>query len=156
MQIPQLYLIYALAGIVLLLFTWISLLEWRISRLTRGVKKKNIEMHLADIVRDYQDLNNFKKEIYNTLAQLDTRLKHTMKGVGTVRFHPFAGSGSSKPSFATAIVSEEGNGFIISTLHAHNSLSIFNKTIENFSSEKELTDEEKKALAIAKKSLHSQ
>lgn len=84
--------------------------------------------------------------MYATLSQHDSRIAGGIKGIGTVRFHPFAGSGSTKPSFATALIAENGDGLILSTLHSHGTVSIFSKALTNFKAEKELTEEEAAAL----------
>lgn len=149
---------YALLGtgaVVTILLLWLVVLEWRLRRFMRGSNGKNIEAHLSTIARDYQDLTAFKTALRNELDTMEARLKGSIRGTGTVRFHPFAGSGSSKPSFATALISENGDGMIISTLLAHNSASIFSKAVVGFASEKELTAEEAEALEKAKNSLHS-
>lgn len=137
------------------LFIWNGVLEFRLRRITKGADGKNIENHLAAIARDYKDLDDFKQSVNENITKLDARLKGSVRGTGTIRFNPFAGSGDSKPSFATALVNEQGNGFILSTLHARNSVSIYCKDIVNFKSEKELTEEEAAALEKAKNSLHT-
>lgn len=144
------------SGVLFSLFlVWNVLLELRLRRLTRGADGKSLEGHLATITRDYQDLEEFKSALHSRLETMDARLKGSVSGVGVVRFHPFAGSGDSKPSFAVAFVSEKGDGLIISTLHARNSVSIFSKDIAAFKSEKELTEEEAGALEKARNSLHT-
>ena len=142
----------ALIGVLLI---WNVVLEWRLRRLTKGADGKNLEAHIASIARNYQDLEDFKKTIHARIAEIDTRVKGSVRGIGMVRFNPFAGSGSSKPSFAAAFVSENGDGLLISTLHARESVSIFTKNISGFACEHELTEEEKTALEKAKNSLHT-
>jgi len=144
------------AGVLFtLLLLWNIALEFRLRRLTKGSDGKSLENHMASIARDYQDLEDFKSALHARLENLDSRLKGSLSGVGIVRFHPFAGSGDSKPSFAVAFLSEDGDGLIISTLHARNSVSIFSKDIASFKSEKELTEEESGALEKARNSLHT-
>lgn len=145
----------ALVCVVCVLMLWLVMLEWRVRRFMRGANKQNIETHLAAIARDYQDLSSYKNALRRELDTMEMRLQGSIRGVGTVRFHPFVGSGSSKPSFATALISEKGDGLIISTLLAHNSASIFSKAIVAFRHEKELTEEEAQALEKARNSLYS-
>lgn len=145
------------AGVALaLLLLWNISLEFRLRRLTRGSDGKNLESHIASIARDYQDLEEFKNELHKRLKNIDVRIKGSVSGIGVVRFHPFAGSADSKPSFAVAFLSEAGDGLIISTLHARNSVSIFSKDIVDFKSEKELSEEEAGALEKARNSLHTE
>lgn len=142
-------------AVIALLLIWNVLLEWRLRRLTHGSNGKSLEAHIASIARDYTEFKEFRKALEQHVATIDTRLKDSIRGTGIVRFNPFAGSGTSKPSFAAAFVSENGNGLVISTLHARDSVSIFSKTITNFKSEHELTEEESGALEKAQKSLHT-
>jgi len=152
------YLIYitltALTFCVLLL-VWNIVLEMRLRRLTRGHDGESLEAHLANIARDYQDLEAFKKEIQENISGLDTRIKGSVRGIGMVRFNPFSGSGDSKPSFAAAFLSEAGSGLLISTLSTRGSLSIFSKNVVDFKSKQELTQEEAEALEKARNSLHT-
>lgn len=143
------------AAVIFVLVVWIGLLEWRLRRLTRGNDGTNIETHLATIARDYQNLEEFKKSVAARFDNIDTRVKGSMRGIGMIRFNPFAGSGASKPSFAAAFISENGDGLVISSLHARDSVSIFTKNIKSFTSEHELTAEETQALEKAKNSLHT-
>ncbi|PCI29713.1 hypothetical protein COB52_02265 [Candidatus Kaiserbacteria bacterium] len=142
-------------GVLAILLLWNIVLEWRLRRLMRGSNGKNMEGFMASIARDYQDLNDFKQSIKGEIHNLDKRIAKSTSSIGLVRFNPFAGSGTSKPSFAVAFLSEDGNGVVISTLHAHNSVSIFSKDIVNFKSEKELSQEETQALEKASNSLHT-
>ncbi len=153
-QLTDLLPLIALGGVVLLLI-WNGLLEWRLRRATRGSKGENLEQHIARIARDYEEFVAFRDATRGTLATLDTRMRGSISGVGLVKFNPFAGHGASKPSFAAAFVSEDGSGVIISTLHARESVSIFSKTLVDFASEYELTEEEAEALDKARESLHT-
>ena len=144
-----------LAVAVAVLVLWVALLEWRLRRLTRGSNGKNLEAHIASVVREYERLAHFEREVQDRLTHLDRRLTHSICGVGVVRFNPFAGSGSSKPSFAIALLSERGDGIVISTLHARDSVSIFTKHVTQFAGERELTAEETEALEKARNSLHT-
>lgn len=141
--------------IVISIVVWNIILTWRLRRLTKGTNGANLEQHLAHIARDYQDLETFKQTVLSRIENIDTRVQGSIRGIGVVRFNPFAGSGMSKPSFAAAFLNENGTGLVISTLHARNSLSIFTKSISNFKSENELTEEESGALEKAKSSLHT-
>lgn len=154
-MISETLLIYGLIGASSVLLLWNIILEWRFRRLTKGASGRSLEQHVARIAKDYQDFIAFKKIIEGRANDLDTRLKGSMRGIGMVRFNPFAGSGLSKPSFAATFISENGDGLVISSLHARESLSIFTKTIKGFKSQQELTEEEMASLEKARVSLHT-
>ncbi len=85
---------------------------------------------------------------------IDKKLSRTVSGNETVRFNPFQGAGlGGNQSFATALINAEGDGVVISSLYSRDRVSIFSKPIKKFSSEYELTAEEKEALQKAKGSL---
>ena len=55
-------------------------------------------------------------------------------------------------SFAVALLSENGDGAVLSSLYARDRMSVFAKPVKNFSSEFEMTEEEKEVLARARRS----
>lgn len=149
-ELLQSLAIYSIGAVVVLVL-WNVWLEWRLRKLTKGNDGKNLEKHVGQILKDYEQFAALKKKI----DTIDERLSGSIRGVGVVRFNPFQGSGSSKQSFAAAFLTEKGNGVVLSTLHARESLSIFSKEVANFASENELTDEETQALEKAKDSMHN-
>ena len=79
-----------------------------------------------------------------------------MRGVGTVRFNPFKGTGDGgHQSFATAFLDETGNGIVLSTLYIRDRVGIYAKPLKKGRSEYELTGEERKAIEEARKQLRS-
>ncbi len=138
---------------VLALLVWVIILEIRLHRLTRGSKGASLESHIARIGKENSEIKDTLAAAHATLAQHDTRLAGSVRGVGLEKFNPFAGNGTSKPSFALALLNERGDGMVLSTLHTRDTVSIFTKTISAFSPEKELSTEEAAALEKAKKAL---
>ncbi len=80
---------------------------------------------------------------------LEQKIRKSIRGVETVRFNPFADSGSNQ-SFAVVILNEDGEGVVLSSLYSRERVSIFAKPIIKHGSEYDLTDEEKEALLKAK------
>jgi hypothetical protein len=82
---------------------------------------------------------------------VEERLKKSIRGVETVRFNPFKGTGDGgNQSFATALIDEEGNGVVISSIFARDRTSIFSKPIYKYVSSHELSEEELEAITKAK------
>lgn len=95
-------------------------------------------------------LEMFRDELKEYLATVEKRLKKSVQAVHTVRFNPFKGTGSgSNQSFATVFLNEEGHGVVISSLYSREHVSVFSKPIKSASSEYELSEEEKEAIAHA-------
>ena len=144
----------ALVGVFLiatLLLVWVIVLEMRLRRFMRGENGANLESTIRTILGRYDEFEHFQKEMARALNTIDTRIKTAARGVGTVRFDAFSGDGSGgMQSFATALVSEDGEGVVISSLHARASTRIFAKPVRAFGSEHELTEEEQRAIEHAR------
>ncbi len=143
----------ALCAIVALL-GWNLRLERRLNRLLIGGKSKTLDevlSHLKEKVDSYED---FKEELEEYLTTAESRIRQSVQGVGTVRFNPFKGMGQGgNQSFATAFINQNGDGIIISTLYSRDHISIFAKPLQKFTSEFELTTEEKMAMLEAKEKI---
>jgi formyltetrahydrofolate synthetase len=149
----QIYIWGASALIILVLFSWVIYLQNKLGKLLVG-KSKNLDESMNTLTKEIVSLNKFKTDSMENFTKIDNRLKKAVSGVETIRFNPFKGTGSGgNQSFATALLNEEKNGVIISSMYARDHISIFSKPIKNMSSEYELTAEEKEALHKAKESL---
>lgn len=139
------------AGIVgLLVFglvIWIVTLEQRLKKLAGGKNGASLEDTITANQRAIAELAKFRKTIEGELGRLDGRMKKKIHGAKTLRFNPFHGSGTGgNQSFATALLDEDGNGVVLSTLYSREKVSVFAKPIVYRKSEFELTDEEREVL----------
>ena len=142
-------LLYILGGLVLVLIGFIIHLELRVKKLLLGRDAASLEDTIGELDRRTGALDDSRKEIERYLAVVERRLKRAVSGVETVRFNPFKGSSGSNQSFATAFLSEEGNGVVISTLYSRDHVSVFGKPVVGRASSYELTQEEREAIAKA-------
>lgn len=149
-MIPYLIAIIILGILVLVLSYIIFLLNKRITMLLRGKNGKDLEDAINIITKELQDIYGRLDQHSNTLKNHNTRISNSIKQVPTIRFNPFYDSGGNQ-SFASAFITEEGNGVVISSLYSREKTSVFAKPIKEFTSNFELTDEEKDVLEQAKK-----
>ena len=141
----------AIATIIIVEFAWIIILETRLRRFMRGENGASLERTVRTILDRHDSFESFRKEMSRALSLIDTRIRTAPRGVGTVRFDAFSGDGSGgRQSFATALVSEDGDGVVISSLHARAVTRIFAKPVHAFTSEHELTEEEARAIEEAR------
>lgn len=139
-------------AIILLLIIWVIRLEIRIHRLLAGGGSKNLEDSLKHFRGQLKEIADFRKDLETYLLAVEKRLTRSIQSVHTVRFNPFKGTGSGgNQSFATALVDEEGNGAVISSIYTREHSSVFSKPLKKHTSEYELTKEEKDAISEAKK-----
>lgn len=150
-------MIYILLGLLVLLILWIIHLEWRLRKLLGGTGAKNLEETVAHLHNGIKNLETFQRESIEYLKNIEARLKRSIQAVETVRFNPFKGTGSGgNQSFSTILVNEKGDGAVISSLYSRDRVSVFSKPIKKFTSEFEMTEEERSVLKQAKDSLSYQ
>lgn len=146
----EMLIILILSAVILAMIGWIIKTEIRLAKLLGGKSARTLEDVITALVSTAKSLEKNDTKIEGEIENIETRLKKSIQGVETVRFNPFRDSGGNH-SFATALVSENGDGVVISTLYARDRVNIFAKPIKNNASEFELTVEEKTALERASK-----
>lgn len=145
-------IILVLATIVLILGVWLFVVERRIKKLLSGKNAQSLEGVIDALGADIRALEAFRDTTRTYLARADERLKRSIQGVETIRFNAFKGNGEGgNQSFAIALLSENGDGTVISSLYARDRMSIFAKPIKNFASELEMTAEERDAVEHARR-----
>lgn len=127
-------------------------LSARISRLTQGGDGKSLEGTIRGLTERVTLLEGHAKTSEVALNNLDERVGRAVRGVSVKRYDPFENSGGQQ-SFTSALVDEHGDGVLISGIHARDSVRVYAKEIKNFSSDRELSSDERTALDTAKEKL---
>lgn len=122
----------------------------RVERLLQGKNAASLEDSFKYIAEEIKRMNANQEITEKTLHNFNSRIKKSLSGFKTIRFNPFPEAGGGNQSFAIAMINEDGDGMIISSLYTREKTSVFAKPIKGGKSEFELTEEEKKALAEAK------
>jgi hypothetical protein len=144
------YILCALVAIIILLIIWVIRLEILLKKMLHG-KAETVDESIANLKKDIAYLRKYKEVSEEYIEKMDERVRKSITGVKTIRFNPFKGTGSGgNQSFATAFVSENGDGVVLSSLYSREHVSIFSKPLQKFTSEFELSAEEKNALTEAK------
>lgn len=138
-------LFYIISGIVLIILLWILMIEIRLKKMFAGTKARNLEEMIMIVGKKINQIEEKEKEIDKHLIKIDDRLNKSVRKIETIRFNPFIDAGSNQ-SFAIALMNDEGNGVVMSSLYARDRMSIFAKPIVNGKSEFELSSEEKEVL----------
>ena len=124
---------------------WIISTEKRLKRFFIGKKAKDLEDTIIEIAKLYIA----KEKIEEKLLVISNKTKQSIRGLETIRFNPFSDQGSNQ-SFAIAMLNEDGDGVVLSSLYARDRMSVFAKPIKNNKSEYELSNEEKEVLSKIK------
>lgn len=145
----ELIILILLLVIALLGSVWVYKTEKRIKRFFLGKKAKDLEDSFQFLQEEINKLNTTKTKIEKDVAVLYEKSKRSISGLETLRFNPFPDQGSNQ-SFAIGMLSEEGDGVVISSLYSRERMSVFAKPIKKGKSEYELSAEEKEILERAK------
>lgn len=81
-------------------------------------------------------------------AVIDRRTRRSLQHIGLVRFNPFDDTGSDQ-SFAIALLDDQRDGIVISSLHGRANTRVFAKPVADGVSAHNLSDEESQAIRIA-------
>ena len=140
--------------IATLLLGYVLYLHRKIYLFTKGADGKSLEANINSILQENRIIKEENADLKKLAIDIIKKDKSNLKVFATVKFNPFSQSGHGKQSFATAVLNEKGDGFIISTLSVRGETHVFMKDIENFRAGS-LTDEEAQALEKAKEKLYT-
>lgn len=155
MLFSQEIIFYALIG----LLVWLSGLTffvWRIARhynlLTKDINQKDLKSLLEKILKDIAGNSASIGEIMVKLDDLIKSNELNIQKCGLVRFNPFDETGGNQ-SFALALMDQNDNGFILSSLHSRVSTRIYTKQLKKGKvvGGGDLSKEENKAIKQAQK-----
>lgn len=125
-----------------------TILHYR--RLTKNITKKDLKTVLTQILSQ-QELSS--KEIAllkKSLTQVKIDIKSNLQKIGFVRFNPFSQTGGDQ-SFSLALLDDNNNGLVLSSLHSRDTTRLYTKTIKSGRAEGyDLSKEEIKAIQVAK------
>ena len=128
---------------------WAIRTEKRLKKFFAGKKARDLEETIAFLEENISKLKSAKEKTETELVEINKKLKKSVRGLETIRFNPFPDQGSNQ-SFAVAMLNEEDDGVVFSSLYSRERMSIFAKPVKNGKSEYELTKEEKEVLEKAK------
>jgi hypothetical protein len=146
----QLIAIIVLGLLVIGLAYLVHTIHKRVDLLLRGKNAKTLEDSIHTILTELEKVHQKLKAHDGTLGEYNSRLSDSIKKVPTLRFNPFSDSGGNQ-SFASAFITEKGDGVVISSLYSREKTSVFAKPIQGFESTFELTQEEQEVLNQAQK-----
>jgi hypothetical protein len=148
-------IVVALAVAVVLLLLLVILLARRVGRVDR---------RLRGIIRDEEGgslegvLGAHVEKVYGLAREVERLTARTgalekaglraFQRVGLVRFNPFEETGGNQ-SFALALLDAEGDGWVLSSLHARSGTRVYAKAIRAGRSDAALSEEETAAIRQA-------
>jgi hypothetical protein len=141
-------LLVGLLLVVVLLWRRVNSLSARLSGLTRGEGGRSLEAILEGHVRRVGEVDARVRSLEQRSTALEAQGRKAVQRVGLVRFNPFEDTGSNQ-SFALALLDEDGDGVVVSSLHTRQATRVYVRPVSGGIAERALSDEETEALAQA-------
>ncbi len=120
-------------------------LESRYQGLMEGVEGGNLEQVLNQHLENVHQAVATSAEAQAMVNQLAVESRWHLQHCGVVRFNPFLNTGGDQ-SFCIALADDNGNGVVITSLHARDGTRVYAKPLTNWESPYPLTDEERAAI----------
>lgn len=140
--------VVVLIVLVLLLWRHQRQLDQRIERLTRGGDGTSLESTLRSTLERVATLSGGVEQLRSRATVLEATQKLAIQHTGLVRYNPFEDTGGNQ-SFAVAMLDANGDGVVMSSLHARQNTRVYAKAVVGGRSEAALSDEETEALRQA-------
>ena len=137
-----------LAGAVVWLARRSSRLDARLSGLTRGAEGRSLEAVLDAHLERVHTVARQLDDVASRTAVLESASRRAFSRVGLVRYNPFEETGGNQ-SFALALLDANGDGWVLSSLHARSGTRVYAKAISGGRSDAALSDEEAAAIRQA-------
>lgn len=153
-------LIPTVLGVLLFSFLVSSVLlarmHFRLKRLLVGKNARDLEDSIHALHSALRTLQSKSSEHSEMIEKAAEKLDRSLAHASIVRFNAFEGVGEGgNQSFATAIVSHQGNGIVLSSIATRDRMRVYAKPLTAFTSTYELSSEEQHAVEDAQKSLRN-
>jgi hypothetical protein len=123
-------------------------LSRRLDAITRGSDAQSLEAVLGSHLERVRAVVVDVDRLAARTALVERDLRQTLGRIGLVRYNPFEETGGNQ-SFALAVLDGNGDGFVVSSLHARAGTRVYAKAVKAGAAESALSDEEAAALREA-------
>mgnify|MGYP000891962899 CR=1 FL=1 len=139
------FITVALLIVVTLLLIANIFLILRLRTIFKGSDAKSLLPLLNECTENIKLLQKHDELLGDHASSLEDRLTQAVRNVSTIRFKAFE-TGTSNQSFAIALLNEQGDGVVLSSLHHRDRVATYAKPVSKYKSDYDLSDEEKKVL----------
>ena len=144
-------LIIILLILVIVMLCKISKLNKRCNSFMKGKAGKSLDQDIVRLYEDNQVLKTGMNENKRDIRSINKQLAKAIQKVGIVRYNAFQTMGGNL-SYSLVMLDENDNGFILNTIHSSEGCYSYTKDIVNGNCNIVLSEEEQKAIDMAKNS----
>lgn len=150
-------LIYIFLGANIVILGWLIFLTARYRAIFNRTKtlfsdknKGNLSETLEKYLSDVKEVEDHCFKLDEEAKKIRKMAENSLQKVGMVRYNPFGDVGGNQ-SFSLCILDDSLEGFVISSIHSREGTRVYSKSVSKGVSDYNLSDEERKAIEIAKK-----
>ncbi len=153
-SIPPIGILFVglLFGVLLLFGILIGQLQKKLRTFMTGKDGGSLEATLAWLTQKTASTDDTLSAHKEALELIDARVKRSIRGYSLVRYDAYESVGGEQ-SFASGLIDEHEDGYILSVITNRNHVGVYAKRINRGIPEVSLTSEETDALKKAKKTL---
>ena len=140
--------IFLLLILILILFIRQQKLNRRMNYFMRGSDNESLEESLRLVMDDNRQVKIQLKNNVDEIVRINENLLTSYRKMGIVKFNAFPGM-AGKVSSSIALLNNENNGIVITSIHGQEGCYTYVKEIMNGKSISPLTKEDEEALKIA-------
>lgn len=144
-------------GLLVLSYVWlfiISVLYILSIRHYKALKIKNgqdLGVVLSNVLRRIASVENENSHVIKSISEIKKELSTTISRYHLLRFNPFGDNGGDL-SFVLSLLNNQGDGFVITSLHGRSGTRVYSKSVKNSKKDiYELSKEETDAINFAMK-----
>ncbi len=112
-------------------------------------KNKKEPANIKEVFGFLKNLEGDIEKLFQEIEEIKEKNKFSVQKLGIVRFNPFSEVGGDQ-SFSIALLDENNDGLVITSLYNRGGNRLYGKPIKAGSSQYSLSQEEKKAIELAK------
>ena len=145
-------ILLGLLGICFVFVAVFAVWAWKVEKKLRlffsGKDAKSMEDVFVLLRKEMMEARRTLQNLDERVGEARERLRGSVQNVSIVRFNPFRDAGGDQ-SFCIALLDEQQNGVVISSLYSRDGVRVYGKPIQAGASTYTLSGEERQAIQKA-------
>ena len=148
-----------IAGATFILAIWLVFLTYRQNKIYKRASElfdtdKNGDVYkvLENYLKETKEVEQYAKKMQIEMVKIGRKMQRSIQKTGFIRYNPFGKNDTGgNQSFSVALLDNDDNGFVISSMHAREGTRVYAKQVKDGKSTNTLSAEEEEAMKKAMK-----